>query len=488
MKKLLILILAVAMMLTVFACAGRKDNGTTTTKPGSSEAPGSSEEPSKEVPDTTYDGRDFYISMSQGMNYEFYQAEESTDVLESALYYRNLTVEDTAEIKIVPIYAEVGSDLYSHSNEIIDAYYNEEQTYDITATMVVASGRLITNNVLVDWNKQKYNDLDASWWLSGANDAFSIYGSNYTAVGKTNISALRMTYALMFNKTMGDAIQGLTDRIYDAIDNKSWTIDKLIEISSGVYDDADDNPDRSAGDVYGFVAEDLTNLDVYNQAFGLTILAPSDSDGLEFVYRSDRLVTAIDKVIDLYYNNGGSYIFSQAGGEGHSFVQGKALFATMRIETAIGGGLDTMEDVYTILPYPMLDEEQGEYYSGIMDNYTVMGIYALAPDYDFCSHITELLNMEAETQLYPKYYDEALCKKYVTDERYVEMVNIVLNGRRFEAGTLFQDQLARVAMMFRDVVRSKENVITGYLDSVETTVKDSVADIVAQYLEKQQEN
>lgn len=487
MKKLLILLLALATVMTAFACTGKKDNGGTTTSSGegSETTPGSTEL-SKEVPDTTYGGRDFRISMTTGTNYEFYAEEDSTNPLLSALYYRNLAVQDTADVVIYPVYAAKTTALYDHADEIVTAYYSEEDRYDITATTVVSSGRLITNNTLVDWNSLKYNDLGASWWLSGANDAFSIFDSIYTAVGTTNLSALRHTYAMMYNKTMGDSIDGLTESIYEAIDNKTWTIDMLINVTKNIYSEDDTIPGISAGDVFGFVAEDQTNLDVYNQAFGLQMLAPSDTEGFEFVYRSERLTTAVDKVLELYYANSGSYIFHDApGGEGHSFVQGKALFATMRIETAIGGGLDTMEDVYTILPYPMLDESQGAYYSGLMDNYTVMGVYALAPDYDFCSHIVELLNIEAEEQLYPAYYDEALCKRYVQDERYVEMVDLVLAGRRFDAGTLFQDSLARVAMWFRDIIRAKENVIQGYLDANEGKVKDAVASIVQSYLEKQ---
>jgi hypothetical protein len=129
----------------------------------------------------------------------------------------------------------------------------------------------------------------------------------------------------------------------------------------------------------------------------------------------------------------------------------------------------------------MLDENQDNYNSGVMDNYTVLGLYKLAPDYEFASIITEALNIEAMNILYPAYYDEALCKKYVTDERYVEMVDIVLEGRRFDMGTLFQENLSRVSMMFRDVVRSGRNVMKDYIDSSSENVNTGITNIIDAY-------
>jgi hypothetical protein len=282
---------------------------------------------------------------------------------------------------------------------------------------------------------------------------------------------------------MGDRLnegEGITSEVYDAIDNMTWNIDYFTSIVSKVYNDIDDVNGPSDGDQYGFVAENLTNLDVYSQAFNLPMLAPSETDGIVFVYPSERLYMAVDKVITLYQSNG-SRIFDTAGLEGYSFNHNNALFATMRIETAIGGGLEIMEDVYTILPYPMLDENQENYNSGVMDNYTVLGLYKLAPDYEFASIITEALNIEAMNILYPAYYDEALCKKYVTDERYVEMVDIVLEGRRFDMGTLFQENLSRVSMMFRDVVRSGRNVMKDYIDSSSENVNTGITNIIDAY-------
>lgn len=484
MKRLLIVFMLLALVVSAVACGNKNENnkpaGTTT--PPVVDTPESTDiKPN--LPTVNYDGRDYRVHMNAGKNYEFFIEEDSENPLQSALWRRNATVEDTYGVEIKPIYNETAENLYSHVDEIITAFYVEEDTFDVTATMVVASGRLVLNGTLVDWSSQKYNQLNAKWWLNGANDQFEIFGSIYTAVGSTCISALRYTYAMMYNKTMGDGINGgITDDIYEAIDGGTWTMDYFTDLTSEIYNDIDDTNGPSDNDQYGFVAENLTNLDVYSQAFKLPMLTSSETDGIVFSYPTERLYTAVDKVLTLYQANG-SRIFSTAGLEGYSFNHNNALFATMRIETAIGGGLELMEDVYTILPYPMLDDKQENYYSGVMDNYTVLGLYKLAPDYEFASIITEAMNIEATKTLYPAYYDEALCKKYVTDERYVEMVDIVLEGRRFDMGTLFQENLSRVSMMFRDVVRSGRNVMKEYLDASIENVNSGITSIITAYKE-----
>lgn len=481
MKKLLVILLTLVLVFTAVACGTNDDD---TKKPGS-DKPASTEdtEVKPNLPERDYDGKDYRVHMNAGKNYEFYIEEDSTNPIQSALWKRNTKVEDDYNVQITPVYNETSGTLYSHADEILTAFFAEDDTFDITATMVVASGSLVLQGALVDWSSQQYNQLDGSWWLSGANDRFEIFGHIYTAVGSTCVSALRYTYAMMYNKTMGDGIDGgITDDIYNAIDNDTWTMDYFIELTGNVYSDTDDTPGRSDGDTFGFVAENLTNLDVYPQAFGLSMLSPSEAEGIEFTYPSERLYLAVDKVLELYESNG-SCIYDVAGQEGNAFNHNRALFATMRIETAIGGGLEIMEDVYTILPYPKLDEEQDAYYSGVMDNYTVLGMYKYASDYEFASIITEAMNIEAENILYPAYYDEALCKKYVTDERYVEMVDKVLEGRRFDMGTLFQQNLSRVSMMFRDIVRSGNNAMKDYIDSTHENISLGIEAIIASYKE-----
>lgn len=482
MKKLLVILLTLVLVITAVAC-GNKEGGKKETENSKNDGVSGTTEVQPNLPDVDYDGRDYRVHMREGLNYEFYIEEDSTNPIQSALWRRNSKVEDDFNVEITPVYNETSGTLYSHADEILTAFFSEDDTFDVTATMVVASGALVLQGALVDWSSQQYTQLDGSWWLSGANDQFEIFGSIYTAVGSTCISALRYTYAMMYNKTMGDSINGgITDDIYNAIDNGEWTMDYFIDLTGNVYDDTDDTPGRSAADTYGFVAENLTNLDAYSQAFGLPMLSPSESEGIVFSYPSERLYTAVDKVLQLYEANG-SYIYSEGGQEGNAFNHNRALFATMRVETAIGGGLEIMDDVYTILPYPMLDEDQDTYHSGVMDNYTVLGMYKLAPDYEFASIITEAMNIEAEKILYPAYYDEALCKKYVTDERYVEMVDIVLQGRRFDMGTLFQQNLNRVSMMFRDVVRSGENMMKDYIDAVSESINLGVEAIITSYRE-----
>ncbi|OLA56533.1 MAG: hypothetical protein BHW37_05640 [Firmicutes bacterium CAG:272_52_7] len=142
-----------------------------------------------------------------------------------------------------------------------------------------------------------------------------------------------------------------------------------------------------------------------------------------------------------------------------------------------------MRDDYTILPYPKFNEDQKEYLTGMMDNYMVIGIPISERDTDFVSLVTEALNYEAERILYPAYYDDALQNKYRRDDETIEMLNILMNGRTADFGTLFQNNLDNISCWFRWIVASKENTSASYVAERKDYIEMLTAAIVTKYRE-----
>lgn len=481
MKKLLVLILALVMTVTVFACNGTKDDGKTTTDP---EGQGTSDEGDKELPVIDYDGASYRVSMKDGrlFNLEFFQPEDSDNPVESAAWRRNQTVEDTYNVTIMPVYAEATDDgMWSQTNQIITAYMNDSDEFDVTATYVVTSGSLVLNTCLYDWNSLKYTNLDASYWTQSINDNFAIDGHIFTAVGDTCVSALRYTYAMMFNRTKGNEMN-LTEEIYDKIDDKKWTIDYFNNLVGNIHDDVDDTPGRSGGDFYGFQAEAATNLDIWTFAFDLDMISQTNDDRLlECVFNNERTSKGLDEIIELYWNTNGTYIPTDVYEAPSNFINGRSLFCTMTLDYCFGG-LDVMEDHYSILPYPMLDENQEAYNTGMMDNYSVLGIPVTCPDPDMSSLITEALNKESKNTVTKAIYEEALCKRFNNDAAEgVEMLNMIMEGRKADMAVLVQQSVSRLSMMFRDIVNAKQNTLTQYFDAIGENMGIQIQQVVDKY-------
>jgi hypothetical protein len=362
---------------------------------------------------------------------------------------------------------------------------NDSDEYDLTATYVVTSGTLVLNTCLYDWTSLEYTDLSADYWTQSINDNFAIDGHIFTAVGDTCVSALRYTYAMMYNRTKGNE-RGLTEDIYEKIANKEWTIDYFLSLVNGVHDDIDDVNGPSDGDFYGFQAESATNLDIWPFAFDIDMISQTNDERLlECTFNNVRTSTALDKIISLYWSNNGSRIYNWENflNAGSNFIRGRSLFCTMTLDYCFGG-LDVMEDHYSILPYPMLDENQDTYHTGMMDNYSVLGVPVTCPDPEMSSLIAEAMNKVSKEKVTTVIYEESLCKRFNNDSvEGVEMLDMIMAGRKADLAVLVQQSVARLSMMFRDIVNSKQNVLSAYFDSIGETVNGQIQQVVAKYRE-----
>lgn len=482
--KVLVLLIVLSSLISAAACTatggGEGTKGTSGTV-GTDVTSTPETEPPYPLDIVDYKGKSFRVTLlSASDEREFFVADGANgDDVDVALYTRNSIVEDRYKIKIEPVYIN-GEGLFGHTNTIADVILSDNDAYDLVTSYAFAAGPLVMNSCLFDWKQQKHNDLEASWWIKSINDKFEIDGHLYTAVGDTNTYTLIYTYAMMFNRTAGDN-EKITSDVFAAVRDGSWTIDKFNTIVSNIYNDIDGENGRTAGDYYGFQGECLTNLDNYNFAFNIPMMDNREAGeaGIRFVYDGEKLHDAIDKIIRLYWNNSGSYV---EGDNVDAFVNGRSVFSTMLLNDCFST-MRNMRDDYTILPYPKFNEDQKEYLTGMMDNYMVIGIPISERDTDFVSLVTEALNYEAERILYPAYYDDALQNKYRRDDETIEMLNILMNGRTADFGTLFQNNLDNISCWFRWIVDSKENTSASYVAERKDYIEMLTAAIVTKYRE-----
>lgn len=480
MKKILAFVLALIMLLSIVACA---DNGKGK-KPSTTD--GTEEETELTLPEVDYDGADFRVSMMDSplFNKEFFMEEDSDEPLKSATWRRNQNVEDKYNVEITPVYATPDdSGMWFQMNQILVSVLTDRNEFDLTAVYAVTCGSLITSQALYDWGQMEHTNLDAPYWEQTINDKFSINDHVYTIVGDTNVSALDYTYVMYYNRTEGNA-KGITAEVLDAIEKGTWTIDFFHGLVKDVYDDVDDTNGRSAGDFYGFQAEALTNVDNYNFAFDIDMIRQTgDENVLECVIDTEKTTSAMDKIIKLYWETRGTYIApdSQPSMPLANFKAGRALFATATLGCCYGA-LRDMEDHYSVFPYPKYDEDQDAYYTGMMDNFTVLSIPISAPDLEMSSLVTEALNFYAMKIMTPVYYEESLCKKFANDgEETVQMLDYLMDGRRCDLAVLVQRDVAFLPFTFRKVVANKTNNFREFYDGIKATVDTQLKAVVDTY-------
>ncbi len=432
------------------------------------------------LPEADFEGRDFRIYTRDGFLYAVYTEEENGEIINDALFARNRSIEERFNVNIKAITTNENSD--NSIKSLVKTVSAGDNAYDLSSTIVYTSGAVITNGIYLNIHNVPYIDLSREWWISGINDKFRIENSIYTVVGDMCLSTLNLTYAIFYNKRLGQNYM-LPDMYQEVRDNK-WTIDRMIALTTDIYSDINGDGIRDSGDEYGFTGETATNLDVYTFAFDIPIISRGEEGLPVLALNSNKTIEAVDKINTLYWSTGGAYVCEQGewGTEIGMFKNGNVMFATTWLSQMFGTFRD-MDDDYGVLPYPKWDESQEKYLTGSMDNYSVLGVPKTAEDLDFIGTITEAVNAESYKQLFPVYFEQALQTKYARDEGTIEMLAILMEGRNFDMVTLFSNQVSGLPWVFRELVAKKSTDFASSYAKKEKSAQKGLDKVIEAYLE-----
>ena len=324
------------------------------------------------LPEKDFGGAAFRVSTKQGTLYEIDADEMTGDLLNDALYERNLRIEERFNVEIVPIITEAGDGM-TQVNNVRQSIIAADDAFELAATYVYTTGSIITDGYYRNWLNMPYNDFTKPWWIHGINDNFRVGDAVYAVVGDMCLSTLKLTYGLFYNRTRGEDY-GLNVSLYDTVLSGNWYLDDFLSAVSDVYEDTNGDTVRDAEDFYGFTGECATNLDIYSFAFDIPIMRRDAEGKPELVFNTEKTVSAAEKISRLYWEMNGSFIPENDSGKPVvMFKDGHALFTTTWLGNAFASYRE-MENDYSILPYPKWDENQEKYMTGAMDNYSVLGM------------------------------------------------------------------------------------------------------------------
>ena len=478
------LLLVTAMIAPLASCGEQPidDSTVTTTADGddtieTTEAD-SDVSPLYEMEQKDYGGREFRISVSEKYTDEMWVEEETGDVCNDAVYNRNLKVEDYFNVKIVPVITPSATN-ESQVDMITKTLLAGEDAFDLTAVYTYLAGGPALEGLYHSWDNVPGVDLTREWWIQSANEAFTINGKQYVAVGDLSITTLLLSYAVFFNQRLAENYQ--FPNLYQTVLDGDWTIDMLIEYSKDLYQDLNNDGKTDQNDAYGFAADNVTNLDAYTAAFDIP-LTEKDPNGYPVACVDlDRLQTAAEKVYSLYYDTP-SYIGYGSGDEITVFANGNTAFLTTWINNSFST-LRDMQDDYGILPYPKLDENQEHYYSNSMDNYSLLSVPKTVKDLEFVGTVTEAMTRESSYSVVPAYYDVALTSKYARDEESVAMLDIIMDGRQYDFSILHSDQIARLPYFFRELIAAKSTNVASKYAAIESQIDEGLKALGDSYSE-----
>ncbi|MBO6052380.1 MAG: hypothetical protein J6Q17_01455 [Clostridia bacterium] len=492
MKKTISLILAVLLLLPLFAACSE----TTQKEPAASTDPAGNPtevaaEPAEDVPETKlkddlpgdldFGGADMRVAHRSGANttQEIYVEEDTGDALDSAIYGRNIRVEDRLGLSIVSIPSDDTQALLRRTAQA------GSDDFELCAAFQYYAMGMATEGILRNWNEIKYVDTSKPWWAAQFTEACTIGGERlYFLTGDAALSMLRNMATMYVNNTIYTQYFGAISDLYSIVLEGGWTFDKMSEYCENVYTDVNGDGKTDGGDIYGYGTTTLSMLDYSVAGAGLR-WCEYDDDGYPYVtINNERTVNFVEKLYRLLYENIGSYIAAPSV-EGESdlinkFKSDTLMFFPFRAD--VSEKLRDMESDYAIVPLPKYDETQAEYSTGVHDSVSV-----------FCVPITNLANadmtgafMEAfASQSYRDvtdvYFETLLKEKFARDEVTAQIFDIIKNGVYFDFALLHSSSLSNIGWMVRDVISAKSSDFASAYAKKEKVINKMLGKLIDAY-------
>ena len=407
--------------------------------------------------------------------------EDSADPVQSAVYKRNLEIEEKFNIKITGLWVLQANQLSSLKKAVMAG----DNAYDATMIDLADASNATKQGLLENLADTSGIDLTKPWWDQSIMKETSVMNKIYFATGDISIAEKEGTWSMMFNKQIAKDY-GLPD-IYGLVKSGQWTIDKFAELGKGVTKDLNGDGVIGYQDQVAFA----TTIDSVQGLFystGLRIVTKDSNDLPVFALQGDAVMTNLNKIYDIFrgpdnltmlaadYPNTSygatNYVAQGAFEENRALFYGEVMQCVKRIRQ--------MDTEFGIIPLPKADVNQ-QVYSTYVHTWpsSTIEIPRGNPDLDKTSTIIEALAYGAYKYMTPAFYDVALKTKYARDDESSEMLDIIFAGRSADLG--YVDSYGGFISSLQSNIQSKKNDFTSLIDKLSAKIQTDIDKAIEKY-------
>ena len=416
-------------------------------------------------------------------SYQEIDAEDDGDVVNSAVFERNLALEERLNVDLVPVRGE-GWQTYSTTiSQIRASTRSGANEYQLIAGWGVSIVPLAPENLMYDLNTLPYPDTSQPWWNRSVVDTTQILGHLYFLTGDIGlITILSGAYAVYENNTMANQYD--LESAADDVRNGTWTIDRLKTMCKTVYRDVDGNGVFDENDQYGFCV-DNTSYGNFFAVGAYTHQVMLNGDKLpEFVPDVGRVSTLVEKIEPLFSKNGaefGSYFTSIGGKHYEMFSNGQLLFSSAEVLLSTWAQFRDMEDEYTILPYPKLDESQEKYYVHAANAASLWCIPTDNPEPEAAAAVMEAMGCYNYNILTPIYFETCLQNKHSRNEDTIEMLNLIRDGAWIDLEYSYGNILGSTNAIVSTILSASSHDVASWYAKNEKKINNTIAKTVEKF-------
>ncbi|MBQ2708167.1 MAG: hypothetical protein IJF67_07865 [Clostridia bacterium] len=365
-----------------------------------------------------------------------YSDEMNGDVVNDALYNRDLAVEQRLNVDIENIgESYTWGTRNEYLGKIRSSVQSGDNAYDIACGQYATLPGLITEGMFADLAARKYIDLEKPWWVGDLIEQTAIGGRLYLATGDITTKTIKTVCCLFANKRLWDEY-GFEDPIA-VVESGGWTLDYISGLIKNTYRDLNGNSTKDVGDQFGFMNYNANGIVAFANAFDIKVTTNNKDGYPELTFGTEKVHNAVTKLCSFLHEDQNVWADSDQGAYCYEiFSEGRCLMTTGFFEEA-GTDYKEMVDNFTILPYPKYDEAQENYQSRLGESNTLFGITASCPDPDMAAAVMEALASESYRSVSPAYYEVAMKVKYSRDDETVQMLDMIREGVVFDFGALY---------------------------------------------------
>ncbi len=492
MKRFLACLLLLSLLMTALISAGCADNehedettvpDTVVTEPGDvlTEAPG--DDDLELDPNLSFNNETFTMLLRAdraGAVEEFLisDSEDNGDTVKTAIIARQAYVEGQLGVTIA--YETVDeSNLVSRVRNDISSGYS----VDVICAAAFQAPTLAAEGLVTNLLEVPHLNFDKVWWGSRSEMAenLTIGDKLYMASGDASQLTLGKGLCMYFNEELLASQGNRTPQmLYDEVNNFNWTIDRLFEISKE-YSREDGNQDWDENDIYGCNIYFKTIVDGYFAAFDQPIVS-RDNDEYTISMNNERMTTIVEKLNMLCYQDNATYITSSKGNSEKFFIEGHTLFTHGGMEWGVDFNASEMNGKFGIVPYPMLDTDQGKYYSALSDVYTMFLVPSNADNLNKIGAVMELIASKSYETTTVAYFEVLLKARVANDVNAMSMLDIIHDGLCYEFGFTYSAAIGNPAQALRTLLASSSaGNWSSYWASKGSTFQSLLNEMMEQY-------
>ena len=356
---------------------------------------------------------------------------ENGDVVNDAVYKRNVDIEDLLNVKLTFIESD---ETYSTAQSAVKKIImSGDDVYDIIIQDLLALGPLAIEGMFLDVSDQQMIDFSQPyWWTEYMADLSLGNGSAmYIMAGDFFADILCSAHCLYLNKQQLENLTGDPNEIYNKVLDGSWTTDEFLKYIQMAYQDLNGDSAVNKGDNFGYICIGMWGSAIPLYICGDLNFVTRDEEGVPTYTLQDdpRAAQTLEMLNKVYYDSAVYTKIADIPELRSTFGAGLALFCGYQRVGDFQNFRDLEFDV-GLVPYPKLDLQQEKYVTSTHDTSEAGVIPVTCSKLETTATVIEALCRETHQTVIPAYYETALKVKYARDDITSQMLDIIHDNLR----------------------------------------------------------